>query len=1415
MRAGNIAGNQKIEKSLSRNRTSWRQRAILVVAALVPIALLGGCIGNLNGTKATAQAAIQFTPANLNFGNVSVGKKATQTVAIKNSGTTTLNITNAELSSSQFTLSGITFPFSLVAGSTANLSVSFSGSSTGTTKGNLTLVTNSGTLSTPVALSANAVPAVAQLSVNPGSVGFGSVTTGSTDSSSVTLTNAGGSDLNISIITVNGTEFGVGGLTTPKTIPSGQSATISVSFSPANTGSASGSLAINSNDPQSPATIALTGTGTATAVGKLALNPGSLPFGNITVGNNNTLTSTVTNSGQATVHISQVSSAGTGITTSGLGAGSTIAAGQSAALQVRYAPTAAGSLTGSVTIVSDASVSPTTLNLTGAGVSNTPPVGSITAPVAGSTVSGSVNVTASASASAGVASVQFHLDGASVGAAETSGPYSYSWDTTKSSNGSHTLAVTVTDAANSKATSSNVTVSVNNAAADTTPPSVPGGLAATAASSSQINLSWNASTDNVGVTGYRIYRAGTQVGTASSTSYQDTGLNGGTAYSYTVAAYDAAGNVSGQSSAASATTQAATSNGGIPASLGWFQIPNSSMQPVCASASQYPDIQGSTGCASVMLAWGGAAADTKRNRMIVWGGGHTNYFGNEVYALDLNSLSMLRLNNPSPVSNVSTCPESYTDGTPSSRHTYDGLVYLPTQDKMFAYGGAKANCGYLSTGTWELDPSTTGWQSMDPHSGTTPGGWPGVMADYDPNTGLVFLFDTQNFFSYNPATNTYTKVGQQTGPGDNLTGVIDPGRKLFVMVGGGSFYAYTIGNGTYTLQNWTSQVSGCSALMSVGSPGLAYDPVQQLIVGWAGGNTVYQFNPDTKTCSAVTYPNGPGAQQQYGTYGRWRYFPSLGVFVIVNDWQQNAWTLRLTQGQGSSGTPAQGPAISGVTAQSITTTGATISWTTDAASTSQVEYGTSTAYGSLSAANSALVTSHSVGISGLTIGTTYHYRVHSKNSGGVDGVSGDAAFTTNSATDTTKPTVSMIAPVSGSAVSGIVTLSANASDNVGVSSVQFIVDGLAFGSPLSAAPYTISWDSSTVSAGTHTLTAQASDAAGNTATAVAVTVTTSASTAPSAAADFAARCQSPGVVKCVSFDSPSVIAGGYGNPSGVLPGDPTNLPTIDTSVTLSSSGSLRFGIPSNSGAGSAGSYFTNFSDDFSIQFGQGDEFYVQWRQRFSPEMLSTIYNGGEGWKQIIVGEGDRPNTTFVNSCTDMELVTVDSYLKNVPRMYHSCGAKDANYESLDYFDPTLGNIVVQNAVGCLYPTYVAPPCIKYQANQWMTFQMHVKIGTWYQDNKVYKHDSTVQLWVAQEGQPATLVIDFSPDPSDPSCQAQQVSIPNCKTGYDLVNTNPVAKYGKVWLLPYDTGKDATQVTAAAYTWYDELIISQQRIPDPK
>ena len=92
---------------------------------------------------------------------------------------------------------------------------------------------------------------------------------------------------------------------------------------------------------------------------------------------------------------------------------------------------------------------------------------------------------------------------------------------------------------------------------DTTPPSTPTGLSATAVSSSQINLSWTAATDNVGVTGYRVYRGGSLIAILSAvTTFQNTGLAASTTYSYTVQAIDAAGNASAQSTSASATTQA-------------------------------------------------------------------------------------------------------------------------------------------------------------------------------------------------------------------------------------------------------------------------------------------------------------------------------------------------------------------------------------------------------------------------------------------------------------------------------------------------------------------------------------------------------------------------------------------------------------------------------------------------------------------------------------------------------------------------------------------------------------------------------------------------------------------------------------------------------------------------------------------
>ena len=127
---------------------------------------------------------------------------------------------------------------------------------------------------------------------------------------------------------------------------------------------------------------------------------------------------------------------------------------------------------------------------------------------------------------------------------------------------SYSYRVRATDAAGNLSGYSNVASTTTGVVVpDTTPPTAPAGLAATAVSSSQINLSWTASTDNVGVTGYHVERcqgAGcanfAQVGTATGTTFNNPGLTVSTSYSYRVRAADAAGNLSGYSNVASAAT---------------------------------------------------------------------------------------------------------------------------------------------------------------------------------------------------------------------------------------------------------------------------------------------------------------------------------------------------------------------------------------------------------------------------------------------------------------------------------------------------------------------------------------------------------------------------------------------------------------------------------------------------------------------------------------------------------------------------------------------------------------------------------------------------------------------------------------------------------------------------------------------
>jgi len=128
----------------------------------------------------------------------------------------------------------------------------------------------------------------------------------------------------------------------------------------------------------------------------------------------------------------------------------------------------------------------------------------------------------------------------------------------------YSYAVRAIDAAGNVSVASNAATATTSAATpttDTQAPSVPGSLRVGSVTASAITLAWNAATDNTAVAGYRIYRNGVFVATAATTTWTDSGLTAATTYSYSAAAYDAAGNVSAQSAAISATTAASKYHG--------------------------------------------------------------------------------------------------------------------------------------------------------------------------------------------------------------------------------------------------------------------------------------------------------------------------------------------------------------------------------------------------------------------------------------------------------------------------------------------------------------------------------------------------------------------------------------------------------------------------------------------------------------------------------------------------------------------------------------------------------------------------------------------------------------------------------------------------------------------------------------
>jgi hypothetical protein len=215
-------------------------------------------------------------------------------------------------------------------------------------------------------------------------------------------------------------------------------------------------------------------------------------------------------------------------------------------------------------------------------------------------------------------------------------------------------------------------------------------------------------------------------------------------------------------------------------------------------------------------------------------------------------------------------------------------------------------------------------------------------------------------------------------------------------------------------------------------------------------------------------------------HDRYRYFASM-----ENPAATTRPMLRLTYSISGDTTP---PVVAGVTVSGLAASGATINWTTDEPADSQVEYGPTASYGSVSPLDGTAASGHSVTLSGLTDSTDYHFRVRSRDQSGNVTTSGDFVFTT---LDGTAPAVALTAPASAATVSGTIAVTANATDNVGVAGVQFTLDGASLGAEDSSSPYATSWNTTATTNGSHALTATARDAAGNVMTSTAITVAVS------------------------------------------------------------------------------------------------------------------------------------------------------------------------------------------------------------------------------------------------------------------------------------------------------------------------------------
>ena len=310
-----------------------------------------------------------------------------------------------------------------------------------------------------------------------------------------------------------------------------------------------------------------------------------------------------------------------------------------------------------------------------------------------------------------------------------------------------------------------------------------------------------------------------------------------------------------------------------------------------------PRLLGLAGQQSIVAAWQGAAFDG--TRMYFHGGGHKNYGGNEVIALDLPALLGLgqgdiwqRLTEPSPLVETAgsgRCPEP-DDGTPAAVHTYDGMIWTPKTGTFFRMTGGGNFCmgaGRQAQEIWEFDPESTTWTLHG--NPPTPARLP--RAELDPATGDIIFTGGQQAYHYDPVTHEFTRLADRVRPADGVM-TIDPVARLVILLGNqNQIQTFPIDGGPHVAADVIGQGTPPFDLRTFGA---AYDTKRGVFVMWNGERETFTLDPGTMTFARYGNPTGPApAARSVAIYSKWAYVAQIDAFVGYSNVDDGVWLYRL------------------------------------------------------------------------------------------------------------------------------------------------------------------------------------------------------------------------------------------------------------------------------------------------------------------------------------------------------------------------------------------------------------------------------------------------------------------------------------------------------------------------------------------